>query len=102
MCEISRKQRLQILLRYTAIKNGNSTETVSKLCEEFNVSRNMPAKILKTAKNEGTLTSKSRTGRPSIVSSHTMKKRIVDVKNGSQAAVSLHSNVVHHHQQHFE
>ena len=76
--EISERDRLTILLRYQRIKDGSANESVKDLCDEFQISRNVPANLFKKATVEGTMRSKSRSGRPNMVKDEVLQQRLVN------------------------
>ena len=51
-------------------------ESVKQICEEFQISRNVPAKLYKSAIKEGSIASNKRAGRPSFLTSN-KKQRLV-------------------------
>lgn len=76
--ELSEADRLKIILRYSNIKsNKECSDTVSALCQEFNIHRSLPSKLLKRAEKNGTLQSQSRLGRPSFVKDVPLQEKLV-------------------------
>ena len=73
--QISVAEKLKILIRYTAIKHGKSSETITNICREFGVSKNMPHKIFKEAE-QGNITPKYRSGRPSKMTNPDIQKQM--------------------------
>ena len=69
--ELSVSTRLQLILRYKAIKAGVASETLQDLCKEFNVNRHTPCTLFKRA-DSGEILSRKRTGRPSLLSKQTI------------------------------
>ncbi|XP_036364913.1 uncharacterized protein LOC118766002 [Octopus sinensis] len=76
--QIGERDRLAILLRYQQIKDGVANETVSDLCNAFQVDRNIPARIYKNATLHGTIQPKQRSGRPSLVKNAALQERMVN------------------------
>ena len=74
-CEISEAVRLNIFRRYYERKSNK--ETVKNICNEFNVSRNVPAKLYKQCIETGCISRLHCSGRPSVVESKSMQCKII-------------------------
>lgn len=76
--EMSEAQRLDIVLRYVKIKDGASNETLNDLCTCYGIHRNTPSKLLKRAKDSGTLKNKNGRGRWSKVKNVDIQENFVE------------------------
>lgn len=86
--EISERDRLQIALRYQQIKDGSSNESVQHLCTAFGISRNVPAGLYRQIRERGSLQTKPRSGRPSLIKNYEMQQRLITAIRGRRTISS--------------
>ena len=87
--EIPERVRLAILLQYQHIRDGTVQQSVQNPCNIYGVSRKVPAEIYRKATQTGTLQTRRRSGRPSLMRNADRQASIV---NEMQQAGSLEDN----------